>query len=119
MARPFAAARINVPASDYQNARRLLRLWDASDGAVRNAIHCPECGSSRVQYPQFTRKFFLPNLVGILSVLGLVEKKFYCEDCQCTWSGKNREPSRPRPHMAPNYFIEDIPQPDNASNQAK
>jgi hypothetical protein len=55
------------------------------------AVRCPECGSSRVEYPQFTRKFVTPTLVEIFTVLAPgVQKRFYCVDCQHTWA-KNPE----------------------------
>src|SRR5712691_4076390 len=57
-----AGARVEVPASQSEKAARLLRDWASSEAALREAIRCPECKSFRVAYPEFTRKFFLPNL---------------------------------------------------------
>jgi len=59
---------------------------------LRDAIHCPECGSSRVEYPQFTRKFILPNFGALLCAIGLMEWKFYCQECQFTWPRKVNVP---------------------------
>jgi hypothetical protein len=105
-------ALLEVPAAHYDRARQLLHEWDVAEGGLGDAIHCPECKSLRVLYPQFTRKFFLPNLVmGVAASIGLVEKEYYCEECHFTWphEGAKPHPER-RQHMAPNYFIEDIEQ---------
>ena len=106
----LAAFRLDVATADYARALQLLHDWHAADGALRAAIHCPECGSSRVEYPQLTRKFILPNFVAFLSVLHVVEKKYYCEDCHCTWFPEGHKPARLRPHSAPYYFIDDVPE---------
>ena len=53
---------------------------------VREALHCPECGSSEIEYPQYNRKFKLePAVVAMLAKVGLVEKRFYCRHCQFMW----------------------------------
>ena len=119
VAKPVAGVRLKVPSADYENALRLLHTWDAAEGDLRYAIRCPECGSSRIEYPQFTRKFFLPNLIGLLSGLGIIEREFYCEDCQFTWPREGHRHSRVRPHMAPYYFLEGIPRPDLDPKKAK
>ena len=106
---PLASIRLKVPSARYEESLQLLRAWDA-DGALRNAVRCPECGSSRIEYPQFTRKFFLPNILGLLSALGILQKEFYCDACQFTWPKAGHKISPTRPHMAPYYFIEGIPQ---------
>lgn len=105
VARPIAAFRLKVHKKDFETALRLLNEWDAADGALRDAVRCPQCGHSRVEYPQFTRKFFLPNLVGLASALGIFEKEFYCQDCGCMWP-KEVKTHPPRKHSAPAYFIE-------------
>ncbi len=105
---PLASIRLKVPSDKYEESRQLLGAWDAN-GALRHAVRCPECGSSRIEYPQFTRKFFLPNILGLLSALGILQKKFYCDDCQFTWLKAGHKISPARPHLAPYYFIEGIP----------
>jgi len=106
--KPVAGIRLKVHKRDFEAARRLLREWDAAaDGALREAVRCPQCGSSRIEYPQFTRKFFLPNLVGLASVFGVIEKEFFCQECELTWP-KDMILRPPRKHGAPNYFIEGV-----------
>jgi len=100
---PLAGIRLRVDRKDYERAQELLRGW-ADTGALRDAIHCIECGSSRVEYPQFTRKFVLPGFGALLCLVGLMEREFYCEDCHYTWPTKVKVPPDldllgwPRPH---------------------
>ena len=106
--KPIAAIRLKVHKQDFENGRRLIREWDSTDGVLREAVRCPQCGSSRVEYPQFTRKFLLPNIVSLASVMGIIDKEFFCQECEYTWP-KDAKPPWPRKHGAPNYFIEDVP----------
>jgi hypothetical protein len=116
VSKPLAGVRIEVHPDDFERATGLVREWDAADHALHDAVCCPECGSSRVEYPQFTRKFVTPNLVGLLAAVGLVEKEFYCQDCHNTWLPEGTKPPRVRKHMAPNYFIEGL-EPTRPQNQ--
>lgn len=104
-------ARIAVPEDQFERAYQLLLDWDAAEGALRDAFRCPECGSLRVEYPQYTHKSSLPNLlIGLLANIGAMRKEFYCYDCHFTWPKEGSKPSRARPHMAPYYFIEGVAQ---------
>src|SRR5947199_333636 len=70
--------RVEVPPEEYNRAEQLLVDADKSDGALAQAIHCPECGSLRVDYPQYARHSFLTNVAaGILAQLRLIEKEYY------------------------------------------
>src|SRR5437764_13226470 len=73
--KPAAGVRIEVPAHQFERAWQLLREWDVA-GALRDAIRCPECKSLRVDYPQFTRKSLLTNVVmGLAAEVRLVDKE--------------------------------------------
>jgi predicted Zn-ribbon and HTH transcriptional regulator len=115
--KPRAGVHLNVRAADYEKALGLIHAWDAANDALHDAVRCPECGSSRIEYPQFTRKFITPNVIGVLSAVGLVQKQYYCQDCQCIWPGADAKPPRNRAHMAPNYFIEDVPPAETAGGE--
>ena len=112
--RDRAAFRLEVAPADHGRALRFLRESTGAAAAMRAAIHCPECGSARVEYPQMTRKFLLPNLVAFLSVIHIIEKKYYCEECHWTWSPGDAKPRRSRRHLAPYYFIEGLPEANSA-----
>jgi hypothetical protein len=105
----MSGVRLEVPTDQFERAHRWLVDWDAADGALRQAIRCPECRSLRVEYPQFSRKSIGPNLlIGFLAMIRFTEKEFYCMDCHFTWPKEGSRPSRARPHMAPYYFIEGV-----------
>ncbi len=105
-------ARLDVPTETFEPAYALLQKWDAGEGGIHGAIRCPECNSLRVDFPQYTHKSALPNLlIGLLANIGAMQKEFYCHDCHFTWPKEGTRPSRVRPNMAPYYFIEGVPQP--------
>jgi hypothetical protein len=104
-----AGVRLEVPAREFERGEQLLLDWDSAEGALRDAIHCPECHSLRVDYPQYARHSLMTNLaLGLVAELGLVEKHYYCHDCHYTWPKPRLHPPRARPHLAPHYFIEGI-----------
>jgi predicted Zn-ribbon and HTH transcriptional regulator len=106
-----AGARVEVPAEKFEQACRRLSDWDETEGALRNAIRCPECRSLRVEYPQFTRKSFIPNLVmGFLAAVGQVEKQYYCYDCHFTWPKEGAKAPLHQEHGAPYFFIQGVEQ---------
>jgi hypothetical protein len=106
-----AGISVEVPGDQFEKAENLLLEWDAAEGALREAIRCPECKSLRVQYPQFARHSFLTNfMLGLASALGVVEKEYYCEDCHFAWPKEGTRPRRDRPHLAPYYFISGVEQ---------
>jgi len=107
----FKGARLEVPTDKFEEAYSLLQSWDAAESGIHGAIRCPECNSLRIDFPQYTHKNALPNLlVGFLANIHALPKEFYCYDCHFTWPREGTRPSRKRPHMAPYYFIEGVPQ---------
>jgi hypothetical protein len=104
-----AGARLEAPEAEAARAQQLLKEWDAQPGLLQSAIHCPECGSLRVEYPQVTHKSLFTNFaVGLAAELGLVEREYYCEDCHCMWGKQDAKPRRVRDHLAPDYFLEGV-----------
>jgi hypothetical protein len=89
MSRPQANAKVMVEDNDFERAQSLMVEWEATDPVIASAlIRCPQCGSSRIEYPQMTRKFMTPALVAVLCALRIIPKEFYCQDCHFTWSGE-------------------------------
>jgi len=73
----------------------LLNEWDKASGDLHEAIRCPECGASQIEYPQFSRRFTWGGIAAIVAALGFFEKKFFCKHCQHTWPTKVKvEPKR-------------------------
>ena len=113
--RPTGGVRVEVQCDQFERAEQALLDWDAAEGALSQAIRCPECGSLRVEYPQYARHSLLTNLaMGFLATLHLVERNYYCEDCHYTWPREGTRPRRNRLHLAPHYFIEGVEQTNRA-----
>src|SRR5579871_846610 len=86
LAEPTAGVHVETPRDSFPSVEILLHESKALP-FVRTAVHCPSCGSVRVQYPDLTRKNILPTLFAQLFVLlGVTRHKFYCEDCHFSWS---------------------------------
>ena len=115
--KPLAGIRLKVHKKEFETARQRIREWDRAEGVLRDAVRCPQCGDSRIEYPQFTRKFLMPNLVGLASLLHIIDKEFYCQDCEYTWP-KDVKPPWPKKHGSPDYFIEGVPAARSGSNPA-
>ncbi len=82
---PQVTYRVQVRKNHLVDAARLL---EAEPPAVwTKAIHCPACGSVRVNYPQMTRKFILPTVLLHLGIIfRVVGHECYCETCHHMWS---------------------------------
>jgi len=93
--KPRAHMQVRVPKGDEDRAAQLLRDWDAVDGALRDAVRCPQCASSRVDYPQFSRRTLMSAFPAAIAAAGIIERQFYCEACGFTWEA---EP-KPEPKM--------------------
>ena len=88
MSKPHANAKVMVEEQDFDRAHKLMVEWEPTDPDIGAAIRCPNCQSPRIEYPQMTRRFIMPWLASILFAIGIVEKEFYCRDCQNTWTNQ-------------------------------
>jgi hypothetical protein len=82
-----AHMRVRVRKEEYERAKGLIRDWE-KEGAMAGAVRCPQCGSSRVEYPQFSRRTAGSIFFALLSAAHLIPREYYCEDCQFTWPDK-------------------------------
>jgi hypothetical protein len=82
---PRAHFKVRVPTSEAQRAQATLAGWDQTTGALALAVRCPECGSTRIEYPQFSRRTLMGALPAALAAAGVIERDFYCEACHYTW----------------------------------
>ena len=93
-----------VPPDLAETARLHLALWERNQSQSHRPIHCPHCGSSRIEFPQLGRNFILPTLMAHLAVaLGLQKRRHYCQDCHETWAENPAPailPNPPRPRSA-------------------
>ncbi len=95
-ARPKAHMRVRVEKKNTEKAIAAMKEWDATDHVLDGAIRCPECGSSTVEYPQFSRKTAMTFFFAFLPLLKLLPRQYYCRSCQFTWAA---EPEGPPPDL--------------------
>jgi len=82
---PRAHMRVRVHTSEEERAHALVKEWHETEGALADAVHCPECGSSKIEFPQFSRRTLMGALPAALAATGVIDKEYYCEDCHFTW----------------------------------
>ncbi len=90
---PHVTFRVQVRKGHFNGATHVLD--EQMPPILDKAIHCPSCGSLRVNYPQMTRKFFLPTVLLHLGIIfRVIGHESYCENCHLTWSlspdGRNK-----------------------------
>ena len=89
MSKPQANVKIMIEEEDFGRAQQLMTEWEANDPDIAASIlRCPQCSSTRIEYPQMTRKFFLPALTSVLLAMKMFPKEFYCEVCHFTWTNE-------------------------------
>jgi len=84
---PRAHMRVRVRKEEYETAKHMIGEWE-TDGVMSQAVRCPQCGSSRVEYPQFSRRTGASIFFAALSAAHVIPREYYCEDCQFTWPDK-------------------------------
>jgi len=89
---PRAQIRVVVREEDALETTKQALAWNATDGCLATAVRCPECGSLRVEYPQFSRRTLMGALPAALAAAGVIERDFYCEACQFTWPEQETPP---------------------------
>lgn len=82
---PRMTFRVQIHDKFYKLAAEVLEA--NAPPVLLKAIHCPDCGSLRVNYPQMTRKFFLPTILLHLGIIfRVIDHEAYCENCHCIWN---------------------------------
>lgn len=82
---PRVTWRVQVRKSNYADATKVLQMRPPV--ILSQAIHCPACGSLRVNYPQMTRKFILPTVLLHLGIIfRVIDHECYCEHCHEMWN---------------------------------
>jgi hypothetical protein len=85
--KPRAQIRVRVQEEEVERAKELIQEWE-TDGVMSQAVCCPQCGSSRIEYPQFSRRILGSTFFALLTAAHLIPREYYCEDCHFTWPDK-------------------------------
>jgi len=92
---PRAHMRVRVHSTEESRALALLEEWKGSEPALIQIIRCPECGSSRIEFPQFSRRTIMGALPAALAATGVIAREYYCESCHFTWPDE----TKPEPEL--------------------
>jgi hypothetical protein len=88
---PRAHMRVRVHTHDVERANSQISEWRGSDPVLAQAVRCPECGSSKIEFPQFSRRTLMGALPAALAATGVIAQEFYCESCHFTWPPETKE----------------------------
>jgi rubredoxin len=86
--KPRAHMRVRVLKEEGDRALQTLAEWDKAEGVLRDSVRCPQCGSSRIEYPQFSRRTLMSALPAAAAAVGIIEREYYCEACGYTWEAE-------------------------------
>jgi hypothetical protein len=82
---PRALFRVQVREHFFKMTTDALKKVEPA--ILQEAIHCPACGSWRVDYPHLARRSVLLSLLVYLGTMfRLVRHQAYCETCNHLWS---------------------------------
>jgi hypothetical protein len=84
---PRAHMRVRVRKEEYDTALRMVADWE-KEGVMAQAVRCPQCGSSRIEFPQFSRRTSGSIFFALLAAAHVIPREYYCESCQFTWPDK-------------------------------
>ncbi len=87
---PRAHMRVRVHSTEEDRAQALLAEAKGSEPALEQAVICPECGSSRIEFPQFSRRTLMGALPAALAATGVIAQEFFCEACHFTWPAEEK-----------------------------
>lgn len=91
-AHAHAQFRVTVPPEEMLPALAAIStmpespLEEADECPVRQVIRCPDCKSTLVEFPQFSRKTVIGALPSLAAAAGLIEQNYYCSHCHFTWA---------------------------------
>ena len=81
---PQITYRVQVRRDHETEAIEFLKARNPA--VLGRAIHCPDCGSLHINYPQMTRRFILPTVLLHLGIIfRIIHHEAYCETCHFTW----------------------------------
>jgi hypothetical protein len=95
---PRVTYRVQVRKGQFKFATELVRSSPPA-AILDQALHCPACGSFRVNYPQMTRQFVLPTVLLHLGIIfHIIEHECYCENCHEMWNLPGGRADIVKPH---------------------
>jgi predicted RNA-binding Zn-ribbon protein involved in translation (DUF1610 family) len=87
---PRAHMRVRVHSAEENRAHALLDEWQHTEPALGASVKCPECGSSKIEFPQFSRRTLMGALPALAATAGVIAQEYYCEACHFTWPAETK-----------------------------
>ena len=81
----FAKYQVQVPEAEEKAAEHAVHNADEGIQLLQNAIHCPECGSLRVVYPNIPRNFLVSAVMRVMVKMHVLDGQYLCMSCQHEW----------------------------------
>jgi hypothetical protein len=97
-AHAHAQFRVTVPPDQMERALAAfasmprLPAERAHECPVTQAIRCPDCGATRIEFPQFSRNTIVGALPALATTVGLIDAQYFCQSCHFTWAPPKTEP---------------------------
>lgn len=81
----FAKYQVQVPEDQEKAAEDALHQSEEGIRLLQTAIHCPECGSLRVVYPNIPRNFLVSAVMRVMVKMHVLDGQYLCLSCQHEW----------------------------------
>ena len=81
----FAQYQIQVQESDEKAAEAIAYGTEEGLALLQPAVHCPECGSLRVLYPNIPRNFLVSAVMRVMVKMHVLDGQYLCMSCQHEW----------------------------------
>ena len=81
----FARYQVHVPEAEGPAADALVSSSEESVLLLQSAIHCPECGSLRILYPNIPRNFLVSAVMRVMVKMRVLDGEYLCLSCQHEW----------------------------------
>ena len=82
----FAKYRVMIAEGNEREAIDAARHSPEGVRLLEPAIHCPDCGSLNVIYPNYPRNFLIPFILRLLVKMHWLDGKYCCLACRNEWS---------------------------------
>jgi hypothetical protein len=91
-AHAHAQFRVTVPPEEVERAIAEFALLPplpaerSHECPVTQAIRCPDCRGTQVEYPQFSRNTIVGALPALAASVGIIDAQYFCQKCHFTWA---------------------------------
>lgn len=81
----FARYQVHVPEPEGPLADTIVKGSEEGIALLQPAVHCPECGSLRILYPNIPRNFLVSAVMRVMVKMRVLDGEYLCLSCQHEW----------------------------------